>query len=80
MALGIILLLVIGALYLLFVKGFLWKILLGGFGVLGMWIFLKVYIPSSNEILITAGETTFSWAATIPVAVLLLALSCTKME
>jgi hypothetical protein len=80
MALGIILLIFIILVYLLFIKGYLFKLLLAVFGLYGGYLFLTEYIPSTNSTAMVAGNSSCSWAIMIPIIILLLAMACTKAE
>ena len=73
--LAIALLITLYIIYVLLVKGLLWKIILGTFGWLGMYWYLQSIQtfhahPFNND--------TFSWAVVIPSVIVLLAMSYTK--
>ena len=73
--LAIILIVIIYFLYVLLVKGLLWKIILGIFGWLGMYWYLNTFeafheFPFNND--------TISWAVAIPTIIVLLAMAYTK--
>lgn len=68
-------------LYKLFVDGLLFKIILFGFGWVGLYICLKVYVGGAKDNIITLGsDTHISWAALIPTVICILALACSKAE
>lgn len=77
MVFGICLLIAIYLLYVLLVKGALWKIILGAFGWAGMYWWLKS-IPACNEH--PFNNDTFSWAVVVPTIIVLLAMMSTKEE
>ncbi len=72
---AIILLVVIYILYVLLVKGLLWKIILGVFGWLGMYWYLSGFPALQSYPL---DNNTFTWATTIPSLIILLAMLYTK--
>jgi len=78
MAFGIGLVIVCIALYILLVKGVLWKILVGIFAFLGMHAFLTSSFPSSINTCISFADSSFSYAAVIPAFVLLMASFYTR--
>jgi hypothetical protein len=78
MVLGICLLIVIYILYVLLIKGLLWKIILGAFGWFGMYWYLKD-MDGWKE-LVFRGSDTWTWAMVAPTVLLLLAMAYTKEE
>jgi hypothetical protein len=80
MEFGIFLLIIISILYFLLVKGYLWKFLIAGFGVYGIFIFLSKNIGCSNSAAIKMGDSSLSWAILIPLLIVMLAAAYTKME
>lgn len=80
MPFGILLLITIFGLYILLVRGALWKILVYVFGYFGMYIALVMYFPNSKHTCITFDHTPLSWAIVIPVIVILLALAYTHED
>lgn len=79
MVFGICLLVALYLLWVLLVKGALWKLILGIFGWLGMYWFLHAY-PILQHYPINIYGNTFSWAAIIPSVVVLLAMMHTKED
>ena len=80
MAFGIVLLIILWLLYVLLVRGFLWKIILGIFGAIGIYAFLVAVIPdSASDCLIFSGSH-ISWAAVIAGVILFLATVCTRID
>lgn len=77
MVFGICLLIGIYLLWVLLAKGALWKLLLGGFGVWGMWMWLSQF-HAMRICPLTISGCTFSWAFIIPMVVVMLALAFTK--
>lgn len=75
--LAICLIIVLYLLYVLLVKGALWKIILAAFGWFGMYWYLNT-IPECHAH--PFNNDSFSWAATIPTIVVLLAMAYTKEE
>jgi len=61
--------------YLLLIKGWLWKLILGVFGWLGMYWYLSG-IPACQSY--PFNNDTFTWASVIPTIVILLAMAYTK--
>lgn len=78
MVFGICLLIAIYLLYVLLIKGALWKIILGGFGWLGMYWYLKDIAEFQK--LVFVSNDTFTWAMAVPTIVVLLAMAYTKEE
>jgi len=75
-AIGILLALLI--IYFLFIRGILWKGIVGAFAFYGMRLFLLTYFPSSHNIcMITVGHN-FMWAEIVPLVVLLMAAICSR--
>lgn len=73
--LAIALLVVLYIIYVLLIKGLLWKLILGVFGWLGMYWYLSGIsacqsYPFNND--------TFTWSSVIPTVVILLAMAYTK--
>lgn len=75
---GILAIIIIYGLYVLLVKGVLWKIIVAIFGWFGMFIFLKNYMPASKSSCLNLVTCSFSWAEVIPTLIVLLAMSYTK--
>lgn len=73
---GILLLIAIYLLYLLLIKGVLWKIILALFGWCGMYWYL--FNHGGNEILMTISGYEFTWAQVVPTVIVLLAMGYTK--
>lgn len=80
MIFGLFLLGVITAIYFLFVKGWLFKLLLFGFGWIGMFVVLWINVPDTHHIAFRTNTTGYTWAAVIPTIVCLLALATTKSD
>ena len=78
MVFGICMLIVLYLLWVLLVKGALWKLILGAFGWFGIYIFLTTQLhldqasPFKNNFM--------SWAAIIPTIIVLMAMATTKDE
>ena len=77
MVFGLCALFAVYLLWVLLIKGALWKMALGFFGWLGMYWFLGSYHDMQSCPLTVSGYT-FSWAAIVPTVVVLLALAHTK--
>lgn len=80
MLFGIVLLIAIYILYVLLVKGLLWKLILAIAGWFGLFIGLRFYVPQSKELCMVLSGYSFSWAEVIPTVVVLLAMAYTKDE
>jgi len=67
------------ALYLLLVKGLLWKLILGVGGVFGIYMYLEVNVPSSAaQVFQDSSLAWIHWSLAIPSVILMLALATTK--
>ncbi len=73
-------LVVIYLLYVLFVEGAVWKIILFFGGWFGIYAALRIYVADANEIIITVSGYRFSWAETVPTAICSLALLTTEVK
>jgi len=80
MIFGIILLVIIGLLWALFVEGWLWKVVLFFAGGFGIYIGLKIYVPESVHTALVFSGTEVSWAALVAVGVLVMALLTTRVK
>ncbi len=78
MSFGIGLIIVSFVLYVLLVKGVLWKLLVAIFAFLGMHTFLTSNFHNSTHTFVTVGDTTFSWATTISIFIILMASLYTR--
>ncbi len=79
MVFGICLLVAIYILYVLLVKGVLWKLILGGFGWVGMYWFLQQF-PACQVCPLNISGITFSWASIVPTILVVLVLAHTDAE
>ncbi len=70
----IILLVVIVVAWHLVVRGILWRLILLVGGPIAIWIVLGLYVPESRAVALTIGSTTVSWAAALPIALVILVL------
>lgn len=77
MEFGIAMLVVIYLLWVLLVKGALWKLILGAFGWFGIYIFLCQWHLDQES---PFKDNYMSWAAIVPTIIVLLALVTTKDE
>jgi len=73
-------LLVIYFIWLLLVKGILWKMCLFFGGWIGIYSLLRVYVPDSAHTAITLAGHACSWAALLPTIICILALAHTRSE
>jgi hypothetical protein len=80
MIFGLLLLVVIFILYILLVKGALWKIIVFVFGYFGMYVFLTTYIPQTKHTCLIFDQNHISWAMVIPTVIIILALAYTNSE
>jgi hypothetical protein len=72
---GVSIIVIIYLLYLLIVKGLLWKILVFGFGWIGMYLCLRAFLPiESNLSCMTISECKITYAELVPSIIVLLAL------
>jgi len=78
MVYGIFSLIIIYILYQLFVKGLLFKIIVGFFGWLGMYWAMNQYMSGAHNCLITISNYHFSWAEVVPTVIVLCAMAFTK--
>jgi len=72
--------LIILAIYLLFVRGYLWKIIVFIFGWAGLHSFLSSNYEFGNTTFMTILGFNISWAIIIPTIILILAAATTKMK
>jgi hypothetical protein len=78
MVFAIGMLIVIYLLWVLLVKGALWKIILGAFGWFGLYVFLSTQWHLDKES--PFKDNFMSWAAIIPTVLVLLVMASTKDE
>lgn len=79
MVVSIIVMIALYLLYILLIKGVLWKIMVGIFGWLGMyWVLNSMY--DTRTFGITISGHIISWSLIIPTVIILLALLHTKDE
>ncbi len=80
LTIGIILLIIIYILWLLLVKGLLWKLSLAISGWFGIWIFLdRQFEWAHNSGIIISGHL-INWAVIIPTIIFIMAIFRTKEE
>lgn len=77
MFLGLVMLAIIYFLYVLIVRGTLWRIIIAFFGWIGMYLVLAT-IPGCREY--PLHNDSITWAALIPTLVILLAMATTREE
>lgn len=70
---------VIITLYYLFIKGYLFRLILAAFGIFGMYWFLANYVSGTNSTLLTISNFNISWAIGIPFLFLVTVLATTKV-
>jgi len=70
---GIILLIFLWIIFELFLRGWLFKIIVGGFAWFGMFLFLGMNYPETSHQGATIGDTLIPWCWIIPSVVILLA-------
>jgi hypothetical protein len=78
MGFAILLVVFFWAVYVLLIKGVLWKLLLVIFGWFGLFVFLGIYFPSTAIHGIIVADTLVPWNAVLPSFVVLLSLAYTK--
>lgn len=78
MVFGLSMMAVIYVLYVLLIKGALWKLILGAFGWFGMYWFLRDITEFKGQVF--AGSESFTWAMMVPTIIVMLAMMCTKEE
>lgn len=79
MIFGIAMLVALYLLWVLLVKGALWKIILFGAGWFGIYALMRIYIEGANHIAVTITGYNFSWAEVVPTVICLLAMVTTKV-
>lgn len=79
LATGIVLLLIIGLIWALFVEGWLWKIILFFAGWFGIFVGLSIYVPESKATVMIF-DCPVSWAAVVATGICLMALLTTKVK
>lgn len=79
MVFGIGMLIFLYILYLLLVKGLLWKIIFVIFGWVGIWFYLKT-LPAFQVCPLNISDYKFSWAFIVPTILVMLVLAHTKEE
>lgn len=70
---------VIITLYYLFIKGYLFKLVLAGFGIFGMYFVLANYVAGADATLVTIAGQNISWAIGIPILFIIGAMATTKV-
>lgn len=75
-----VLLVALYIMYLLLVKGWLFKLILFAAGWFGVYIWLKIYVEGATHTAVTFSGHDFSWAAVIPTVICVLCLACSKAE
>lgn len=71
---------IIAIAYFLFVKGYLWKLLILIFGFFGLHLFLDKYLPESNSTLLIILNHEISWAIVVPAILVILVLATSKFS
>jgi hypothetical protein len=79
LGLGIGMLVFLYILYVLLIKGLLWKIIFVVVGWIGIYSWLKT-IPTFQVCPVTISDWTFSWAFVVPTILVMLVLAHTKEE
>lgn len=79
MIFGIAIIFVIYLLWVLLVKGALWKLILFFAGGFGIYVGLKQYIPESNHTVVIF-DCPISWAAVIAIGLCILTLLTTEVK
>jgi hypothetical protein len=74
MAFGIGILVAVFILYKLLINGALWKMIVAFFGFFGMEEFLSHSFPSLESTCILLGDYGVSWAVTIPLGIIIMAM------
>jgi len=80
MLFGIAMLIVIYLLWVLFVEGALWKVILFIAGPIGLYLILLKYVEGSDQTVVTIAGSNFSWAVVVPAVICVLALLTTKVK
>jgi len=78
MVFGIFLLLIIFIFWLLFIRGYLFKLILFIGGWIGIYGFLMLKVPESHSIAFMAAGHDYSWAFVIPTGICLMCLLTSK--
>lgn len=79
MIFGILLLITIYFLYILLVKGLLWKLILLIFGWVGLHMYLENVFPGSKSCVINILQYNISWSIFIPSLIVMLAMMTTRI-
>lgn len=78
MILGIVALVCLYVIWVLFVDGWLWKLILLVAGWVGVRLLLLTYWPGSEHIFMVVSSHPISWAATIASGICVMALLTTR--
>lgn len=77
---GVLLLLAIYILWVLFVDGWLFKIILFFAGWIGLFVLMRIYVEGSTNVAVVIGGTGFTWSAVVPTIICFLALLTAKVR
>lgn len=80
MAVIFVLFIIFATLYLLFIKGILWKSILGIFGWIGLYTYLNNATSFGNKTFMTIVEYDISWSIIIPTVLIILAMGTTTIK
>ena len=80
MAFGLVMLAAIAVIWLLFMEGYLWKLILFCAGWFGIYALMRVYVAGSHKIAVVILDEPISWAAVVPTIICLMALLTTKVR
>lgn len=79
MVFGLLMLVALYIFYVLLIKGWLWKIILGAAGWYGMYWYLSS-IPAARACPLVFSGHSYSWAAILPTLVIIFAMATTKED
>jgi hypothetical protein len=66
--------------YFLFIRGWLFKMIIWVFAYIGLYLTLHLYVDGADHALLTLSQYSFSWAEVIPLCVLVLALFTSRRK
>ena len=66
--------------YLLFIRGYFWKLIIFFFGWIGLYTFLSTRYDAGDSTFMNILGHDISWAVFIPTVIVILAMATTKVE
>lgn len=68
------------AIYLLFIEGIFWKLIVLFFGWIGLYSYLERSFPASKATFMTIMGCHISWSILIPTVIVILAMATTRVK